>query len=218
MPQKGFKKGEPPTSTKEALSKFAVLVGIVIVFVTVVFGITFLLQSPRETKQNSASSINKSGVSSTEIVENPTVGTKLEIEISQGETVLGKVQVGLFDDVVPKTAENFKQLCTSKKKGFGYVGSKFHRVVPDFVIQGGDFLNGDGTGSVSIYGKSFPDENFKVKHSTGVLSMANAGKDTNGSQFFIAVGETSWLDGKHVVFGKVVEGMDLIKKISTLFK
>ncbi|MCL4130579.1 UNVERIFIED_CONTAM: hypothetical protein GTU68_045173 [Idotea baltica] len=173
-------------------------------------------EKPEENSEE-AGVANKRPVEST--TDNEPKGKKAKInpqvymDIKVGKSLIGRLLIQLRADVVPKTAENFRALCTHEK-GYGYQGSIFHRIIPGFMCQGGDFTNHDGTGGRSIYGTKFEDENFKLKHTgPGTLSMANSGPNSNGSQFFVTTEYTKWLDNKHVVFGQLMSGHDVLKKM-----
>lgn len=156
-----------------------------------------------------------------DLPENPPFTSKVYFDIEEEGEHIGRITIGLFGTVVPKTAENFRQLAISEDPKFGYTGSIFHRIIPKFMLQGGDFETGKGFGGKSIYGGKFDDENFELKHDRPYrLSMANAGRNTNGSQFFITTVLTPWLNNAHVVFGEVIDGKDVVdymEKVKTAY-
>ncbi|KAL0478362.1 peptidyl-prolyl isomerase H [Acrasis kona] len=198
-----------PVNYKKALYAIAGIVSVALLFV-------LLSSKSNQTVNKSAVSVPKQdSIGNLKHADNPVVF----FDISIGGRPLGRITFELFSHIVPKTAESFRQTCIGFEKNgklYSYEGSKFHRIINSFMVQGGDITAGDGTGGYTIYGRKFDDENFRIPHQVGVLSMANSGKNTNGSQFFITCAETSWLDNAHVVFGRVLDGMDIVRQMEVV--
>lgn len=203
---------------------------IILVFLILIGGGSYFIWKYYNSKKNNNQMLlNNEGFENNKKTEKPekienisyeNTNSQPYFDITIGNTYIGRIVIQLFDDEVPKTCKNFRFLCSNgliDQSKPSYEGTSFHRIIKDFMIQGGDITKGDGTGGYSIYGQHFEDENFELTHNQpGMLSMANAGPNTNNSQFFITLKKTEWLDNKHVVFGIIISGFDIVKKIEAI--